>query len=190
LRRNSFPAYWIGEHADGRLLTAADRGYRGSLDLHYDDCGEFDPALCPKEAVMLFEDPVCRRQGMVLGMLSFAKRFFVRDAVLIAHLGEFAGMLALAGRTAVNVTAPGLKAQLEVFGMLTRFGRGESSGPAPTALPASLLRSIRQVRAALRRLGTVRAVARERGVRRSTIRVKLRLGRVVRRLGPFRTLDC
>lgn len=189
LRRNSFPAYWIGEISDGRLLTTAAPGYRGSLGLYYDDCGRFDPALCPKESVMLFEDPVCRRQGVVLDMLSFAKRFFVRDSVLIAHLGEFAGAVALAGRTAINISAPGLRAQLEVFGRLTRFGRGEA-GPAPTALPASLLRRIRRVRSALRRLGSIRAVARERGVRRYKIRAKLRLGRVVRHLGPFRTLDC
>jgi hypothetical protein len=139
---------------------------------------------------MLFENPFCGRQNFVLSLLSFAKRFFVRDRVLVAHLGEFSGSLAFAGPTVVNIYAEGLEAQLPVLGGLKGLGSPEGTGLPPTALPRSVLRSIRQVEAAYRRLGSVRAVARERHVRRSTVRLKLRLGRVLRRLGPFRTLDC
>jgi Tol biopolymer transport system component len=198
-RRATHRVFWLDDNFHNQLLTYVSPDFREGTLLSYDDCASFDPSDCLAE-IELQEAPICRRKNIIVAEAGFGGRYLERRGALLADFGYEGGMAAYTGAVYVKLYAgeetaepPAshtLPAELQVIAGLRRFGRERSETLPRAAFPRSLLRSLRQVRAAYSRLGSVRQVAEARGVRRATVRNKLRLERVLRRYGRVRPLPC
>ncbi len=91
---------------------------------------------------------------------------------------------------AVVVSGGSRRAERRAIARLRRFGRSKGRPLAAPRLPASAVRDLRRVERAYRTMGSVGRVRARLRISRSAIRLRLRLGSLLRAVGPIRTTRC
>lgn len=194
------PAWWLGPRVGELLLSEVLTDiYR--VYLSYDDCARFDPAECPGP-MTLENTPVCVDER-TYGTLGDARP---------RHLGRHEGALVnrspfdsenddvlgdreayvYTGETVLGVQGRSGEALAPILEGLRRAGEAEPPpGGLPLArLPTKTLRALERTRAAYRKYGSAKVVARRLGGTRADVRDRLALDRRLRQLGPFGRIDC
>jgi Tol biopolymer transport system component len=189
-RESQVLAYWLGEVAPGNMLLRHADATRRRIDFVYDDCGSYEPTECGGE-IQLQSSPTCAHPALFYGL--DASGLFRSHGALGYWTSRPEGASdLLTGPTSVAVFGPRRRAQLDaIVGELRRLE--ESSAPSelpPASLPNSFVRKLERVRAAYRRLRNVNAVARELGLSRRQVILRLAFDRKLRSLGPVGRLAC
>jgi hypothetical protein len=147
---------------------------------------------CPAP-IQLQESSVCSRRTTLRVVNDPSYSFpgvFAAGGLLFVDLGQ-GDLSAITGRTDVRIfpnSKPRPRA-LAAARHLRPLGKRAQPLPPP-ALPRTMLHRVQRTERAVRRLGSVAAVARALGIPRKTVRDRLRLGRAVRSLPRVRTVPC
>jgi Tol biopolymer transport system component len=191
------PVFWLGPQYEGMLLSDVHANRRRAF-FRYGDCASYEPDHCGI-AVQLQEEWACSRwSGRAFRAASFVHRFLKLRGALLGYFGWDSGLAAYTGPAQVDIfldffspEGGGLEAHLQILRDLRRVGRSETgSGFQRPVLARHLVREIRRAGRLHRRLGNVRAVAREIGEDVIDTRSLIRSARVLRRLGPVGRITC
>jgi Tol biopolymer transport system component len=187
------PLWWLGSRFGELLLSDADvQGARAYMS--YGDCASFEPAACPAPLV-LDATSACvdlRTYGQLPDALPRNLSRHEGALVNTPTFDEEERTQVYTGPTVIDIDGREGQPLTPVLDGLRRFG--EDAPPAaglPLArLPLSFVRTLERTRAAHRKYGSVNAVVRRTGWRRSVVRDRLALDRRLRQLGPFGRVDC
>jgi Tol biopolymer transport system component len=188
------PVYWFGKRYGDLLLSYAEAGR--DIGFVYNDCASYRPRDCP-EPIQLQETSVCARNttlSVVAQPHYRPMRVFTAGGLLFVDIGQ-GDLGVVTGPTHVRIFPDARSRRsanqraLAAAQDLRRFGKRTTRLPPP-ALPRTLLIRLRRTERALRRLGSVAAVARALGIPRLQVRRRLRLASVVHSLPRMRAVAC
>jgi dipeptidyl aminopeptidase/acylaminoacyl peptidase len=190
------PVYWAGQNVNGKLLSGADVLF--GYGFTYDDC-DLTTGPCGRSS-WISSFPACEWEGAFHGVLEDVRVLKRRGgAAVFAEPGSrgIGGLSVLAGGSFSFVLTWGERSRarasnLELVEHLRRLSEThEPTHGLPAArLPASDLRNMKKAERAVRRQGSVREAALRLERRPRWIRQNLRMGRVLRSLGPLRSVKC
>jgi Tol biopolymer transport system component len=187
------PVWWLGPRFGDLLLREARASY-GHAYMSYDDCARFEPSECP-EPLLLDVLSTCQDLAVYGSLRDARPRNLARHEGALVNTPTFADEESVhvnTGPSQIDVDGRTGAALTPVLDGLRRFG--EEAPPAhglPLAqLPVQVLRPLERTRAAYRKYGSARRVARVMGGSRAAVRDRLALDRRLRRLGPFGRIDC
>lgn len=193
------PVYWPGRSHTGLLLTAAianaDRNALRANDFLYDDCERYRSRDCPPP-LQVHNRSVCSPQATLTVMHDpeyRPVRSFASRGKLYIDIGQ-GDLTVIAGRADVRVFPGrggrrGRRQALTAIDALRPFGRTDTRLPSP-ALPRPLLRTVRRTGAALRRLGSAKAVSRTLGIPERLVPRQAEFARALGELSGVRAVDC
>ena len=181
-------AYWLGERSGPMLISRID-AYRGTTELGYDDCAQYDPSDCGP-SLLLVDQGVCS-SGAMIGHRALPSHYEMHHGVLLTETHRH--VVAYAGATEVQLFAgrSPVADQLRLLAGLRPLGDEDRprKPPAPR-LPAALLARARHAAAVLRELGSVRQTAAALDVRTGAVKGLVRLAGAADRFGDLAGKRC
>jgi hypothetical protein len=187
-RFKSAPAYWLGRIAfNGLLLSDVDGGPEGA-SINYGDCGRFDPADCPLVLAVDNVD-VCAPKPPPLRGFHPRRLRRVGGSLVYTDPIEDGFTEVYAGRTTIALGEQTLPRVAAILPELRPLGSDEPAVLPQSAFPRSRWRALDRVETVRRRLGSVRAVARELELSAADVRDRLAVRRELVDYGAGR-LDC